>query len=531
MKAKKIFGLIATILMALPLFIGVISAGNVANAQETSPTEGHVNVTLHKRVWNVDKGEEARVDVQNTGEIMRSFGGTPLDGATFEVYDVTSQYYDYIENGNPNAEPPTTEMEPEDAYKQIQDDAMAAGNKAPTYAGPALASKTTATVAGETDPDKQGIATFENLPKENDGKDAVYLFIETAAPSNITQMAQPMVLSMPVYALNGDGTYSDRKLSTIHLYPKNIQKENDKDLLNADSFEEVTVTTDGNSVTYLDVSTGDILQYEITINVPDNVANKSKFEVTDMPDPGLVFYTDDEYELTIDGLEEGTDYDLIVDENGGGFKVIFDVKSEALSIVEGEQIKINYFMKVTAEVMDTGIDNKATIDFGTSPDVVTGPKVGTHGHKFQKVNAHGGSGLAGAEFRIYRTVTVDNVDVTEYAVFTNGILTAWTQTAADATTITSGSDGTFNIKGFQTGEYVIEETKAPTGFIITQKETSFEVKAGGFSSTEITAIANTPKGLLPETGGNGILAFLAIGLSLMLGAFVWYKKTKKPMEV
>ncbi|MGF2942216.1 LPXTG cell wall anchor domain-containing protein [Enterococcus xiangfangensis] len=46
-----------------------------------------------------------------------------------------------------------------------------------------------------------------------------------------------------------------------------------------------------------------------------------------------------------------------------------------------------------------------------------------------------------------------------------------------------------------------------------------------------TEVSNTPKGLLPSTGGNGILLFLAIGLGLMAGAFVWYKKVKRTVEV
>ncbi|AOM24315.1 LPXTG cell wall anchor domain-containing protein [Enterococcus faecium] len=39
------------------------------------------------------------------------------------------------------------------------------------------------------------------------------------------------------------------------------------------------------------------------------------------------------------------------------------------------------------------------------------------------------------------------------------------------------------------------------------------------------------RGSLPATGGNGLLAFLLIGISLMIGAYSWYRKSKMKSEV
>ncbi|EAG2939511.1 LPXTG cell wall anchor domain-containing protein, partial [Listeria monocytogenes] len=44
-------------------------------------------------------------------------------------------------------------------------------------------------------------------------------------------------------------------------------------------------------------------------------------------------------------------------------------------------------------------------------------------------------------------------------------------------------------------------------------------------------VTNVKKGILPSTGGTGIYAFLTIGAALMIGAIVWYKKSKDSAEV
>lgn len=79
----RIFVMLATLLFSAFSLLGMSLP--VAAAPE------HVNVTLHKRVWQDEIPKEAYQ--QNTGELMENFGGDPLDGVTFSVYDVTEQYF------------------------------------------------------------------------------------------------------------------------------------------------------------------------------------------------------------------------------------------------------------------------------------------------------------------------------------------------------------------------------------------------------------------------------------------------------
>ena len=56
---------------------------------------------------------------------------------------------------------------------------------------------------------------FSLSAMDKEGRDAVYLFRESAAPDFVVEKAKNMVVVLPVY------TAEDIVLSTIHLYPKN----------------------------------------------------------------------------------------------------------------------------------------------------------------------------------------------------------------------------------------------------------------------------------------------------------------------
>ncbi|WP_297077335.1 pilin N-terminal domain-containing protein [uncultured Enterococcus sp.] len=56
-----------------------------------------------------------------------------------------------------------------------------------------------------------------------------------------------------------------------------------------------------------------------------------------------------------------------------------------------------------------------------------------------------------------------------------------------------------------------------------------------FAATEdlekYNAIKNVKKGFLPSTGGTGILVFLVVGIALMGGSYIWFKRSKDSAEV
>lgn len=513
MKAKKIFGLLAAGMMALPLLFGAMGAGNVVDAAEV-PKD--VNVTLHKRVFE----DEMPSNTPNTGKEIPNFGGKALNGVTFTAFDVTNEYYSLFDETDPDTGKKYTI---DGAIKYIQD------NKEEFNNTPKMGSVET---TGGTESSPLGQAKFENLPltkiinEEDEPRDAVYLFLETGAPANVKQYAQPIVLAMPIYTVATDGNPS--VLNTdIHLYPKNVTMEDTKEITNIE-----TITVNGKEIANVEI--GQEIEYEITVGIPDQIGQYDNFTIEDLPAAGLVYKAGS---ISIKD-EDGTaidEYDTTIpDENKGGFLVTFDMTDAGdIKSAAGKNIIISYTMILTADIdLDEVIDNNVEITLGTISSTIPGPGVTTGGHKFEKTDAHTGAGLAGAEF------VVKNGD-DKYAVFGTSTTGEYTFTGvwadsknATGTKITSGPAGVLNIKGFKNGNYFLEETKAPEGYVLLTEDVEFEVEHGKYGDTTLaTNVANTPKGLLPSTGGNGIFAFLAIGLGLMLGAFVWYKNSKKQAQV
>ncbi len=86
--------------------------------------------------------------------------------------------------------------------------------------------------------------------------------------------------------------------------------------------------------------------------------------------------------------------------------------------------------------------------------------------------------------------------------------------------------------GLKNGDYQLEEKATSSDkYVLLDEDVDFTVEHGQYGSQELKSVLNTPKGLLPSTGGNGIYAFLLIGAALMIGAYAWFKKSKTQAEV
>src|SRR5574337_500711 len=244
-KNKLVQGMLAALLLLSVLFVSTKTV--FAAGQEDALDAAKVNITLNKRIWDEGKTPTA---IQNTGETM-DFGGTPLNGSEFTVYDVTAKYYELINNSDQKT-----------VIQQIQKDAEPV---APTYATKVSAQ----TTAGA------GQAAFSNLPvKNSDGKYNVYLFVETKTPNDITvtKRSVPIVVAMPIYKLDASQKPTDVVNTDIQLYPKNETAKDVKVLSNINNFTKVTV---GNQE-FRNVTTGDVLNYTLTVNIPANIGEDRK---------------------------------------------------------------------------------------------------------------------------------------------------------------------------------------------------------------------------------------------------------------
>ncbi|MDT2612922.1 SpaH/EbpB family LPXTG-anchored major pilin [Enterococcus dongliensis] len=525
MKVKKIFGLLATSLMALPLLIGgALGAGEIAEAA-TSET---VNVTLNKRLFDTNYPEST---IQNTGEAMPDFGGEPLAGVTFTAYDITAYYHGQINDSSQSAVTNAIVADTADAI------AAAAGTPLNVPTG------------------DNGQASFANLPakstyqvSENSvTKDAVYLFVETGTPNTttITKKAAPIVLALPIYGIeknsdgsiklddNGNVIYTDVVNENIHLYPKN-QTATDSKVADYGT-QKIYDENDPTKLLYYNATTADEFSYTLTINIPENISSLTSFTITDEPSAGLELVGTPEVGTPKEGTSEVEllgDGDYTLTQGNGNFVISLTTSSTTVGSLAGKTLIITYQMKFKDSFdIDKLQTNKAYVSInGSQQSDLTTDKVGTGGHQFTKIDGHTGQGLAGAKFKVQKSDT-------EYAKFNlNGdgeyAFKGWVA-ESEATEISSGTDGVLKVIGLANGDYNLIETAAPSDkYVKLEEAVSFTVTHGEYETADlITKVSNTPKGLLPSTGGNGILAFLAIGLALMTGAFIWYKKAKRPSEV
>ena len=501
MKTNKFLQVIlATILLLTTAFVSnqhIVSADDKVDVKNT-------NITINKRIFNEG---QTPADKQNTGDVMSDFGGQPLNGSEFTVYDVSDQYYSLIKGSDQNT-----------AIAQIQQDAASV---APDYAKRVGAE----TTAGE------GQATFANLPlTDPNGKYIVYLFVETKTPNNvtITKRAVPMVVAMPIYKLDANLKPTDTPNTDIQLYPKNETAKDTKEFSNLGQFNQVTV----NGTTFANVTTGDTLNYKLTVNIPANIGDANavtSYKVNDKPSAGLALVSGT---VKVGNLVAGTDYKIT--ETDGGFTVDFTLGSAAVKALAGQKLQLTYDMKLTATVDPDALQsNKASVQINndTEQQITPPTPVGTGGYKFTKKDAQTGKVLQNAKF------VVTNKDQSKFATFTtnaNGdnVFTKWVDTKAAATKVVSDANGSIRVIGLLNGDYVLNETDTPSANYVLLKDgtITFTVEHGKYGASNLD-VKNTPKGLLPSTGGTGIYAFIIIGAAMMIGAYIWFKKSRQQAEV
>lgn len=523
MKKIKVFALLAT------LFVSVFSnllAPTVHADDETSAT-----VTIHK-LKNITG------PIVNTGNELSGYTASDfLDGITYNVYDVTAAYHaKYNEEYTP-----ATAQDADDAAREY---VQGTAGHAPTVPG--------ATLVGEPQVTENGGAATFTLPKKSGDKNAVYVFVEQPK-TGITAAEKNLVLSFPVYQLNGDGTYTDIELSTIHLYPKNTTET-------ITPVKDIT-TPNADAAGHNNYNVGKEIGFKLSTKIPANIGIKevdgktphyNTFGLIDTHDTTLTFDPDGAHELKVDGTSivltegESADYTIVVGEpTPDAGKATFKVKLTQAGINKlaaqgGKTLEFTYTMKLNATaVMDSINVNQVTVEYGrkagTFDDVVTTPgnkkEVYTGGYRFIKTDVSTDKPLADAEF-VVRDADATTAKYLKIDAGTKEI--SWVDTDETATKFTTGADGIVDIKGLTYGTYYLEETKAPTDYVKLSERIAFTVAFDSYTAHTTTTtevkehkVANTPKGFLPSTGGAGIILFVALGAAMVGLAGVYFTSRRK----
>ena len=324
---------------------------------------------------------------------------------------------------------------------------------------------------------------------------------------------------------------------------------------------------------------GDTLSYTVTADVPHYPANATHttFKVKDTPtNLEIKQNTVKVYGVKANGTETDLTGQFTPTLDGNGVLTV-DMSEKYLTLFCANgtypyaTVKITYdAVLMESASIATGNTNKPALIYGTDPytdsdEEIQGdgnPKVYTYGLNLTKRNSDN-KVLPNAVFSVkFGTTKLKFIkDATAKGTYT---LTK-DQNAAGATDqLTTNDKGIFNIKGLDANvEYVIEETKAPSGYFRNHGSVAFTItpeknaegkltgaiksvaakdekgtaldNAGawtcGIDQTNTAYVAVTLKDtkipFLPATGGMGTVIFTIVGDALMILAIVLFIRSRK----
>lgn len=422
----------------LVLMLSILTFGSIkADAVVSAEPDEEVTFILHKYLF--DYGQ-LPADIENTGFELPDFvNEEPLQGAEFEVYDVTAEYQTLRAQGK--------------AVEDAQQELAEMGRPA-----------TEAKMAGTTGAD--GTVQF-TLPVEENS--FVFLFHESNAPMGIHERATDLVVVLPFFDAN------DNRLSTIHLYPKN---------------ESIHIPIEKEVVGEISYEIGEPIHYEITTQMPRNPLEYEIFRITDSADSVLLFNPDSLSVSINDAVVEDI-YEM--DASTSGFSLNFDI--EKLAPYSSQEIVVRFEMTLSPDAQpDINYFNEASVQYDNQINIDRA-FVRTGGYRFVKVDLRDESRtLADAQF-ILRN------ESGHYLVIENGNY-SWTPNAEDAMLFVSGENGTFDVVGLKYGRYYLTEIEAPEGYVLSDADIPFDVMNGTFNPRATMNIVNQPeRPRLPITGG------------------------------
>ncbi len=207
-----------------------------------------------------------------------------------------------------------------------------------------------------------------------------------------------------------------------------------------------------------------------------------------------------------------------------------------LLIHVGQAITVEYTATVNSNAVTNVEYNYAELEYTNNPDGSTtkvNDKETVYTAKIiidKYVSGNEDNKLANAKFVLINNDTVDgsgdgianNANTGKYYMLDNGKVT-WVDKSADATVVTTDSEGAAQFVGLEDGEYLLREIEAPAGYNLLNEDVKITISG---SSTDTTTLTHTEKvenntgSILPETGGMGTTIFYILGGLMAVGAGV-----------
>ena len=387
-------------------------------------------------------------------------------------------------------------------------------------------------VAGqEGQTDANGQITFKDLPA---GK---YMIVENKEKSELSSQEQlaesaavPMEIELPVFKATG-GWYTTGN-DAVHVYPKNT--------VDKPSIDKV-VSEDAKHDTAL---VGETKTFKVTSTMPEGIKDYKVLKFTDKFSAGLTYtgkLVVKNGATDVDPSNYSTTGTDPVGTKGAAISIAF--KEDYIKTLSPKDvITITYDAVINEEaVMGAANPNDVKLTYGTNPnstkkvEPTTPPELHTGGAKFEKVDKATSAKLAGAKFVVTNEAGDKYLKQTA-ASRTTPAKNEWVANKADATVITSASDGTFEVKGLPygkkgddnaTGEtkYKLVEVEAPTGYALLQQPVEFTISSTTYTG-RINQVNNN-KVTIPQTGGIGSALVIAAGVLVVGLGFIAKRRSAK----
>lgn len=293
----------------------------------------------------------------------------------------------------------------------------------------------------------------------------------------------------------------------------------------AKQVQEDSDKTWGNAAT---ACKGQSVNFKLTVTIPNNNSEnglgngvKANFVITDTLPINMEYVSDS---VTIPDWEKDTDYTITV---LGRDLTITLMQAKLASLTEPATIEITYTAKMgknaVAGVAET---NEAVLTYGTYTTTKVTATVTTYSAEVFKYTGTD-TALAGAEFKLYKKVTVDGVEKKLYYKNADSIV-SWVESIDDATFYVTTDENGAKVKfdGLGKGKYYLVETKTPAGYNPLTSDKEFEITDSNVIG-ETLKVLNSTGSELPSTGGIGTTIFYVVGGLLMAGALVLLITKKK----
>lgn len=350
MKLKRLFAAILSAALTLSLCAmpamateGGTTAGTpLADGMPVWDTTKKGSITIHKFEYNPSSGAPSQQGTGAEGEGAPA-GATPLDGVTFEIYQVQSQTWleSYYGGQVTASSQDFSKMDASDYYTKNSTTGAITVNSGATK----VATVTTTTT--ETD---KGVAKKDGLAL------GLYLVVETKAPDKVTSPADPFLVSVPMTRIADNDTTNKLTdwIYDVHVYPKN-----------STTYGQVTIEKKG----YTGGGTGVALEGVQFKLQKQNGADWTDITANDSNGSTYNLTTDINGKITIAGLSQG-EYRIFEDaySNTSANKgYILDAEYHTFTVQKDGKIQVdgNVSANATIQVANHRPDMKKEVYNGT----------------------------------------------------------------------------------------------------------------------------------------------------------------------